>query len=78
MMNSLLQFVSAAVDQAKNALQNTAVTIGAPITGSAIGIVFREIIPVLTVISLLTGIVLGILSYRLKRKYYQNNEQKEH
>lgn len=79
MINSLLQFASTAIDQAKQTLQNTAVTIGAPITGGAIGIFLRDsIIPLLTVISLLTGIVLGILSYRLKRKYYQNHEQKEH
>ncbi|WP_372650997.1 hypothetical protein [Draconibacterium sp.] len=78
MINSLLQFATTAIDQAKNTLQNTAVAIGAPITGSAIGIFFREIIPVLTVASLITGIVLGILSYRLKRKYYQNNEQRKH
>ena len=57
-----------AIEQAKEFLSKTAVSVGAPTTGGAIGIIsfFEKITPVLTVISLVTGMVLGILSYRLK------------
>lgn len=61
----------------KTFLSRTAVTIGAPATGSIVGIVsfFEKITPILTVISLITGIVLGILSYRLKLKNTKNKEK---
>jgi len=58
------------IDKAKELLSHTTVTVGAPVTGGGIGIIslFESIVPVLTVLSIVTGITLGILSYRLKRK----------
>ncbi len=54
--------------QVKEALSKTAVAVGAPTAGGTVGIVsfFEQITPPLTVLSLIIGIVLGILSYRLK------------
>lgn len=72
--NPLYQCATFLTNQVKSVLSNTAVTIGAPITGGAIGIFLRDIIPILTVASLLTGIVLGILSYRLKLKEAKRHE----
>ena len=58
------------ISQVKNTLSSIFVTVGAPIGGSLIGILsfFERITPLLTVFSLLTGIVLGIMSYCLKRR----------
>ncbi len=65
------------VKQAKDLLSKTAVSVGAPVTGGMVGIVsfFEQIIPALTVVSLCTGIVLGILSYRLKLKNSRKDEE---
>ncbi|MFV0267961.1 MAG: hypothetical protein ACK5HT_12585 [Draconibacterium sp.] len=54
--------------QAKEVLSKTAVGVGAPTGAAMVGVMsfFEQMIPVLTVASLLTGIVIGILSYRLK------------
>ncbi len=54
----------------KENLSKTAVAVGGPTTGGLIGIAsfFEKITPILTVTSILTGIILGILSYRLKVK----------
>lgn len=58
------------VQHFKEFLSKTIVTVGAPIAGSGLGLIsfLEKCIPVLTVVSLITGIVLGILSYRLKVK----------
>ncbi len=54
--------------QVKEVLSKTAVGVGAPTGGASVGILsfFEQITPVLTVLSLLIGIAIGILSYRLK------------
>ena len=79
MINSLLQFAATLADQAKNVLSKTAIAVGAPSAGGIVGIIsfFEKITPVLTVISLVTGLVLGILSYRLKLKESKRREQKK-
>jgi hypothetical protein len=58
------------LSQIKSTISSIYVTVGAPIGGSLIGILsfFEKITPLLTVVSLLTGIILGILSFRLKRR----------
>jgi len=58
------------IDRLKDTISHTAVTVGAPISGAGIGIVgiCEKIAPVLTVVSLLIGIVLGIISFNMKRK----------
>lgn len=58
------------VEKLKDSIAHTAITVGAPLTGGGIGIVsiFEKITPVLTVISLLVGMVLGIWSFILKKK----------
>ena len=62
---------------AEKLLSKTSVAVGAPTTGGIVGIIsfFEKITPVLTVVSLLTGIVLGILSYRLKLKKAQHEKE---
>jgi hypothetical protein len=49
---------------------STTVAVGAPVTGGGIGIVsiIEGFVPLLTIISLIIGITIGIMSYRLKRK----------
>lgn len=71
------QYGTLLFEQGKNILSKTAVAIGAPATGAGIGILsfFEKIIPVLTVLSLIIGIILGILSYRLKSKQSKNHEE---
>lgn len=78
MNNPLLQYETFA-EQAKTLLSKTAVTVGAPSAGGFVGILsfFEKITPALTVVSLLTGIVLGVLSYRLKLKESKRHEQEE-
>ena len=68
--------LQAIVQQAKDVISKTSVAVGAPTTGGIVGIIsfFEKITPILTVISLLTGIVLGILSYRLKLKKSKQDE----
>lgn len=58
------------IEKAKEAFTHPGVTVGAPLSGSLVGFIeiCRQMAPVLTVISLLVGIVLGIMSYRLKKK----------
>lgn len=71
MSEFLEQCASALEPHIKNLLSKSVVTIGAPATGTGMGFIyafFDKAIPVLTVISLITGIVLGILSYRLRVK----------
>lgn len=49
---------------------HTSVAVGAPLTGGSIGIIsfLENLIPVLTILSILLGMALGIMSYCLKRK----------
>jgi hypothetical protein len=58
------------VEKVKDTIAHTAITVGAPITGGGIGIVgiCEKIAPVLTVISLLFGMALGVMSFILKRR----------
>jgi len=66
------------VEKIKDTLAHTAVTVGAPVSAGGIGIVSlcEKIAPVLTVISLLTGIILGILSFMLKRRTLMRHSQR--
>lgn len=69
------------ISQIKDSLSSIVVTVGAPIGGGVIGILsfFEKITPLLTVVSLVTGIVLGIMSYCLKRrKTLKEIEEIEH
>ena len=61
------------ISSVQKALSHTVVTVGAPVTGGGIGIIslLENMVPLLTVISLITGLVLGCLSYRLKRRLYK-------
>ncbi len=61
----------------KDFLSKTVVTIGAPTSGGGIGILsfFESINPALVTLSLVTGIVLGILSYRLKLKKQKESKK---
>lgn len=58
------------ISKAQDVISHPAVAVGAPTTGGAVGIVAmcEQLAPVLTVVSIMVGITLGILSYRLKRK----------
>jgi len=49
---------------------HTSVAVGAPLTGGSVGIIsfFENMVPILTILSLLLGMALGIMSYCLKRK----------
>ena len=60
----------------KDFFSKTIITGGAPIGGGIIAF-FEQSIPILAVISIITGIVLGILSYRLKVKKYKRDEEKD-
>lgn len=51
----------------KDFFSKTIVTVGAPAGGGILAFL-EQSIPVLAVISIITGMVLGILSYRLKVK----------
>ncbi len=68
------------VDKLKETISHTTITVGAPFAGGGIGIIglCEKIAPVLTVISLLIGITLGILSYLLKRKHMNTHLQHRH
>ena len=46
-------------------------------TGAGIAAWCADILPVLSVVSILTGLVLGVLSYRLKLKQSNQNEKHE-
>lgn len=61
------------IDKIKDAFTHTSVTVGAPVSAGLVGLIdiCRQLAPVLTVISLITGIILGIMSYRLKKKLVQ-------
>lgn len=65
-------------EQAQKFIASTFVTIGSPILGASVGVVsfYEKIIPPLTILSLVVGIVLGILSYKLKLKQSKNKTDK--
>jgi len=46
-------------------------------TGAGIAAWCEKILPVLSVVSILAGIVLGVLSYRLRVKQYKQNKNQE-
>lgn len=58
------------IERLKDTLASSSVHIGAPLAGGGFGIIAicEKIAPVLTVLSLITGIVIGILSCIWKRK----------
>jgi len=58
------------IEQLERAFSSTTVAAGAPITGGGIGIIsiIEGFVPLLTIISLIIGITIGIMSYQLKRK----------
>lgn len=66
------------IDKAQDTISRTIITVGAPLTGGGIGIIgiCEKMAPVLTVISILIGIVLGIISFYLKRKLIKKEIEK--
>lgn len=58
------------IERLKDTLASSSVHIGAPLGAGGFGIIAicEKIAPVLTVLSLLIGIILGIISFALKRK----------
>jgi len=61
---------NAMIEKVKDAISHTAITIGAPIGAGGFSIISlcEKIQPVLTVISLLLGMGLGIASFYLKHR----------
>lgn len=59
-------------EKVKDTLTHTAVTVGAPLAGSGIGFlgIAEAILPAVSLIGALVGIVLGIWGFILKRRIY--------